>query len=108
MDIGFGFSSGLNQVNKRKVLAWLHRDTINWKAFLWYISQHIEIVDFTANDMTVRLVSSRQREHLYRKVLDYCDQIEESNYDVSQTNDLWKSHHRNGGTSENVLKKILS
>ncbi len=50
MDLGYGFTKGRNKVLKQKIQFWLHLDyEINWKAFLWYITQYITIVDYDEN-----------------------------------------------------------
>lgn len=47
MDLGYGFTKGNNKVSKQEVQFWLHLDyEINWKAFLWYMTQYITIVDY--------------------------------------------------------------
>lgn len=107
MDIGFGFRSGWNQVSKGRILSWLHCDNISWKAFLWYISEYIEIVRITDNEMTVNLISSKQREYFYKKVREYNSEIAENNYKIDRANNLWRDHHRNSKTSEDILVSIL-
>lgn len=108
MDIGYGFVRGLNRVKKEKILQWLHCDSICWKAFLWYITQYVEVTDFTDEEMTVKLLTSKQREFFYKRVMNYGSIyiIEEDNYEVDKHDDLWIDHH-GGNTSQEILEKIL-
>ena len=47
MDLGYGFTSGINRISKQKVCYWLHTDSdITWDSFVWYIADYCDIEDF--------------------------------------------------------------
>ena len=76
MDLGYGFTKGNNKIYKQKVQFWLHLDyEINWKAFLWYMTQYVTIVDYDENSFVVEIFSEKQREWFYKNVVEYNDSI---------------------------------
>lgn len=63
MDLGYGFIQGENRVTKQKVQYWLHTDEeIHWNAFLWYIIDYCDIVDYGPDWLIVYIVSRKQRQ----------------------------------------------
>ena len=70
MDLGYGFTSGINRISKQKVCYWLHTDSdITWDSFVWYIADYCDIEDFGEDCISIRLVSAKQREFFYKKVM---------------------------------------
>lgn len=66
------------------------------------------MIDFSNEEMTIRLLTSKQREFFYKRVMDYgsISVIAEHNYETDKQGNLWVDHHR-GNTSQEILKKIL-
>jgi len=102
--LSHGFSSGINNITVTKILKWQHSKDISWKAFLWYIADYATIVDFGENWFKVNIVSDKQLNFFYQKVIGYHSGVCESNYEVDIQNELWKDHKK--GTERN-LKIIL-
>ena len=70
MDLGYGFTSGTNRISKQKVCYWLHTDNdITWNSFVWYIADYCDIEDFGEDWISIRLVSVKQREFFYKRVI---------------------------------------
>lgn len=107
MNLGYGFVYGNNFVGKDKIEYWLHTTEITWNAFIYYIAQYIKIVDYNDRGITVEIVSEKQREHFYKKVCEYSEEIWVNNFTVDKENSLWKDHHR--GRIENycILERVL-
>ena len=80
MDLGYGFTKGRNKVLKRKIQYWLHLDyEINWKAFLWHMTQYITIVDYGI-----------------------------SNYLIDKTNDLYKNHNEGYQHNSHIMERLVA
>ncbi|MHB8077249.1 hypothetical protein [Desulfosporosinus fructosivorans] len=101
--LSHGFSCGVNNITITKILKWRNSRDIGWKAFLWYIADYATIVDFGENWFKVHIVSDKQLNFFYNKVIEYQSEIWEQNYEVDIKNELWKDHKR--GTEKNL--KIL-
>ncbi|MCB2290862.1 hypothetical protein LGK97_14035 [Clostridium sp. CS001] len=102
-ELSHGFSSGVNNITITKILKWQNSGDIWWKAFLWYIADFATIVDFGENWFKVNIVSDKQLNFFYSKVIQYQSNICENNYEVDIQNELWKDHKI--GTERNL--KIL-
>ncbi len=109
MNLGYGFVRGINRISKQRVQYWRHREeSINWYAFLWYMARYTTIIDYDDNSFDVEIVSVKQREFFYRKVLDYIDEIESANYAIDKTNVLYKEndeYERNKAIIDRLFKE---
>lgn len=109
MDLGFGFTKGTNRVSKQKVQYWLHVDMdINWKAFIWYITQHIVVEDYSDDWIDVKVLSEKQREYFYNKVRQYDDEIWDHNYGVDTSDESYKTHHRGYGDNKDIIERLVA
>ena len=109
MNLGYGFRYGSNTITKQKICFWLHtEDEIHWKAFLWYIADYCDIEDFGEDWMTLRLVSEKQREFLYTRVMDYDDELWYHNYRVDKNGELWKDHKNGVQRNLSVLQRLVN
>ena len=109
MDLGHGFIQGKNKVSKQKIQFWLHIDyDINWKAFLWYMTRYITIIDYDENSFDVEILSEEQREWFYKKVIEYNNEIGIHNFLVDKTNDLYKSHNRGYQRNSYIIERLIS
>ena len=107
MNLGYGFISGENTISKQKVCYWLHtKEDITWESFVWYIADYCDIVDFGENWITIVLVSEKQREYFYNKVIEYDEIMCASNHVVDRENELWKSHKRGANRNYNILLRL--
>jgi len=102
-ELSHGFSCGVNNITITKILKWQSSGEISWKAFLWYIADYATIVDFGENWFKVNIVSDKQLNFFYSKVIQYQSDICENNYEVDIQNELWKDNKI--GTERNL--KIL-
>ncbi|MCB2299887.1 hypothetical protein [Clostridium tagluense] len=102
-ELSHGFYCGVNNITITKILKWQNNGDICWKAFLWYIADFATIVDFGENWFKVNIVSDKQLNFFYSKVIQYQFDICENNYEVDIQNELWKDHKI--GTERNL--KIL-
>ncbi len=108
MELGYGFVRGENQITKQKVQAWLHtEEEINWKAFLWYMTQYITITDYDENSFVVEVLSVKQREWFYKKVTEYNDEIWIHNYSVDKANDMYKDHNRGYQRNSYIIERLV-
>lgn len=108
MNLGYGFVSGENKISKQKVCHWLHtNEDITWESFVWYIADYIDIVDFGENWITIIIVSEKQREFFYKKVIEYKEMICAANYEVDCENELWKSHKNGASRNYNILLRLI-
>lgn len=108
MNLGHGFIMGINKVSKQKVQFWLHLDyDINWYAFLWYMTQYITIVDYSENNFEVEILSEKQREWFYKKVIEYNDEIGVYNYSIDKTNDLYKEHNKGYKRNSHIIDRLV-
>lgn len=109
MDLGYGFTKGNNKVSKQKVQFWLHLDyEINWKAFLWYMTQYITIVDYDENSFVVEIFSEKQREWFYKKVIEYNNEVGVCNFLNDKTNDMYRTHNRGYQRNSRIMEKIIT
>ncbi len=107
MDLGYGFTVGTNRISKQKVCYWLHTDAdITWNAFIWYIADYSDIEDFGNDWVDIRLVSEKQRELFYKKVMEYNELLCQSNYEVDRENELWKSHKKGTDRNKDILIRL--
>lgn len=108
MNLGHGFVKGNNKITKQKVQYWLHVEKeINWKAFLWYITQYVTITDYDENSFNVDIYSENQREDFYRKIRNYNDEMACYNYNIDKENDLYKSHNRGYKQNKDIIEKLI-
>lgn len=109
MELGFGFVIGENRINKQKVRSWLHTDyDITWDAFIWYIADYADIVDFGEDWIAVRIVSIKQREFFYNRVMQYNEAICIHNYETDKENELWKSLKKGAERNLAILRRLSS
>ena len=109
MDLGHGFTKGRNKVSKQKIQYWLHLDSeINWKAFLWYMTQYITIVDYDESSFVVEIFSEKQREWFYKKAIEYNDEIEAYNFSIDKTNELYKTHNRGHQHNSHIIERLVA
>ena len=109
MDLGYGFTKGSNKVSRQKVQYWLHLDyEINWIAFLWYMTQYITIVDYNENGFEVEILSEKQREWFYKKVIEYNDEMGIHNYSIDKTNDLYKDHNAGYDRNKHIIERLVA
>lgn len=104
--LSHGYVCGINNVSVTKILYWQKSKAINWMAFLWYIADFATIVDFGENWFKVNIVSDKQLDFFYNKVIEYAPDICEHNYDVDITNELWKTHKKYADKNFDILKKL--
>lgn len=104
--LSHGFSSGVNNITITKILKWQNNREINWRAFLWYISDYSTIIDFGSNWFKVNIVSDKQLNFFYHKVLEYQSDICEINYEVDIQNELWKDHKKGAEKNLKILIKL--
>lgn len=104
MDLGYGFVFGVNKISKKKVCCWLHTSNITWNAFVWYIADYADIVDYGEDWINVRIVSEKQREFFYKKTVEYCEEICTHNYEINCRNNLWKDHKRGAKRNYDLLR----
>ena len=108
MDLGYGFTSGINRISKQKVCYWLHTDSdITWDSFVWYIADYCDIEDFGEDWISIRLVSAKQREFFYKKVMEYSEEICASNFEIDRENELWKDHKKGADRNRNILLRLI-
>lgn len=105
--LSHGFSCGVNNITITRILKWQNSRDINWKAFLWYIADYATIVGFEDNWFKVKIVSDKQLNFFYNKVIEYQPEICESNYESDIQNELWKDHKRGAERNLQVLFKLL-
>lgn len=104
--LSHGFSYGVNNITITKISKWKNSRDINWKAFLWYIADYATIVDFGENWLKVNIVSDKQLNFFYNKVIDYEPDICKYNYDIDIQNELWKDHKRGVERNLQILLKL--
>lgn len=108
MDLGYGFIRGTNKISKQKVQYWLHtHEDINWKAFLWYMTQYITIIDYDENNIFVEILSEKQREWFYKKVVEYDDEIGSNNYSVDRLDNLYKEHNKGYERNKCIIERLI-
>lgn len=107
VNIGHGFKSGVNNITITKVEKWLNKKITNWYAFLWYISNYVTIVDYGSNWVKVKLLSEKQRSFFYKKAIEY-NEVEEYNFEVDKTNELWRTHKRNIENNKEIYEKLIN
>lgn len=105
-NLSHGFSSGINNITVTKILKWQHSKDVSWKAFLWYIADYATIVDFGENWFKVNIVSDKQLNFFYNKVIEYHSDVCESNYEVDIQNELWKDHKKGSERNLKILLKL--
>lgn len=109
MDLGYGFVSGLNKVSKQKVCYWLHtNESISWDAFIWYIADYCDIYDYAEDYFIVRIMSEKQREYFYKKVIEYDDISGTNNFEIDCKNELWREHKRGVERNEDILIRLIN
>lgn len=107
MDLGYGFKYGINRISKQKVCYWLHIDIdVTWKSFIWYIADYFEIDDFGDDWITIRIISVKQREFFYKKVMEYNEMLCLYNYELDCKNELWKSQKKGTESNYNILARL--
>lgn len=107
MKLSHGFSCGVNNITITKILKWQNSNDINWKAFLWYIADYVRIIDFGENWFKIYIVSDKQLNFFYKKVIEYHTDICESNYIVDIENELWKDHKKGAETNKEILYRLI-
>ena len=108
MDLGYGFTSGTNRISKQKVCYWLHTDNdITWNSFVWYIADYCDIEDFGEDWISIRLVSVKQREFFYKRVMEYNEAICAYNFEIDRENELWKDHKKGADRNYNILLRLI-
>lgn len=108
IDLGYGFTSGINKISKQKVCYWLHsEEDITWEAFIWYIADYCDVEDFGEDWIDVRIVSEKQREFFYKKIREYNEMICTSNFDIDRRNELWKSHKDGAVRNYDILLRLI-
>ena len=108
MDMGYGFTKGVNRISRQKVQYWMHTEKeIDWRAFLWYMTQYITIVDYDADGFEVEILSAKQREWFFKKVIEYNDEIGRSNYAVDKTNTMYMSHNMGYDRNKNIIERLV-
>lgn len=108
MELGHGFVRGENRITRPKVRFWLHtEEEINWNAFLWYIAQYITIIDYDENSFVAEVLSIKQREWFYKKVMEYNDEIGAHNYLIDKADDMYKSQHRGYQRNSHILERLV-
>lgn len=105
--LGYGFLRGVNNIPMTKILEWQHSENINWKAFLWYIADYIKIIDFGDDWFKVYIVSNKQLNFFYNKIIEYRPDMCEGNYFVDITNDLWVDHKRGTERNKKIILRLL-
>jgi hypothetical protein len=103
--------TGYNKIRIDKVDNYLGYSINNWKAFLWYLTNHCAIVNFDDKEsktVEIKVPSKQNIERLKQKIKEYAPDMCENNYEVARENELWRTHHNNyWGTSVEMLEKIL-
>lgn len=108
MDLGYGFVSGINRIDKKRVCSWLHTsENITWKAFVWYISEYFEICEFGDDWLTAKIVSARQREFLYEKAIQYKESVCVHNYLIDCENESWKTQKRGMRRNYRIWRRLV-
>lgn len=108
IDLGYGFVSGINRINKKRVCSWLHTsEDITWKAFIWYLSEYFEICEFGDDWLTTKIVSTKQRKFFYDIVIQYKESVCVQNYINDCENELWKTHKRGIKSNYGVWCKLV-
>jgi hypothetical protein len=105
-ELSHGFSWGVNNITITKILKWQNNRDIYWKAFLWYIADFTTIVDFGENWFKVKIVSDKQSNFFYNKVIEYQSDICEHNYEVDIQDELWKDHKKGAERNLGILLKF--
>lgn len=107
MDLGYGFTAGVNRISKQKVCYWLHTDeSITWDAFVWYIADYVDIEDYGDDWINIRLVSIKQRQFFYKKVMEYNELMCRSNFEIDCKNELWMTHKKGADRNREVLTRL--
>ena len=104
--LSHGFSCGVNNITITKILKWQNCRDICWKAFLWYIADYVTIVDFGENWFKVYIVSDKQLNFFYKKVIEYYSDVSENNYEIDIQNELWKDHKKGIERNLEILFKL--
>lgn len=109
VDLGYGFVAGENRISKKKVCYWLHTDKeITWDAFIWYIADYADILDFGEDWIVVRIVSVRQREFFYERTVQYSEEMCSHNYNVDKSGELWMSHKQGAERNKDILLRLVT
>lgn len=86
----------------------MHTDgDISWDAFVWYIADYCDVEDFGIDWISVRIVSVKQCEFFYKKVMEYSEIMCASNYEIDRENELWKTHKKGAERNYNILLRLI-
>ncbi len=105
--LNYGLLFGWNIVNRSTILAWQNSKSINWKVFIWYLADHFIIKDFGDEWFKIFINSNKQASYLRGKTIDYCPEIEESNFSIDVQNEMWKSCKRGVKLNSGVLIRLI-
>jgi len=103
--LSHGFFSGINNLTITDILKWQNSNIINWKAFLWYIADYVTIIDFGENWVKIIIVSDKQLNFFYNKVVEYQSDI--NSYDDDIKNEMWKDHKKGVEKNLEIIIKLL-
>ncbi len=108
MNIECGFKFGENVFSKQKIQYWLNSDTeICWHAFIWYISQFVELSDFSENDITVEMHAIGDHDFFVETSKDYNDVFARYNYQLALLSDSWRENHKNADLNNVLVERLI-
>lgn len=100
------FKKGVNNITYTKICKWRNEKINDWYAFLWYIADYSKIIDFDHNWFKVYIVSNKQLNFFYDMVIKYNSDVEEHNYSIDKTDDLWQDHKRGVTRNREILERL--
>ena len=107
--IGYGFIAGVNTIYKSKVQEWCKTNLeINWKAYVWYIAQYVDVDDFGKDWIKVKIWDRNQREKLYQYSKKYDNQLCSYNYEIDIKNSLYMTQHRGYERNKNIIVRLVN
>ena len=108
MKLGYGFNSGKNRINKKRIQYWRHSsEDIDMRAFVWFITQYFQVRDYSVDWVDVEIWNVGQRERFYSCVKEYDNEMWYHNYLEDKDNDLVQTHHRGYDTNKEVLERLV-
>lgn len=71
------------------------------------MTQYITIVDYNENSFEVEILSKKQREWFYKKVMGYNDELGVHIFLVDKTNNLYMDHNAGYSRKRNIIERLV-
>ena len=109
MVVEFGYKKGENTFSKQKIQFWLNSEMeIHWHAYIWYISQYMEISDFTEDTITIDIHSIGDYDFFVETTKDYNDILCRHNYNLAMLSGHWWISHKNPNLNKEIVERLVN